>query len=71
MAYSAQFNNVFEAVNVLLILFYILIAEIQLPKIDIQLLSRTRVRYLENRVTASLIVFLVSAPSFTKYTYIE
>jgi hypothetical protein len=40
MTYSAKFNNVFEAVNLLLIIFYTSVAEIQLPGNDIQLLSR-------------------------------
>jgi hypothetical protein len=31
MAYSALFNNVFEALNLLFIIFYAYVAEIQLP----------------------------------------
>ncbi len=41
MAYSALFNNAFEALNLLLIIFYTYEAEIQLPGNGIQLLSRT------------------------------
>jgi hypothetical protein len=42
MTYSAKFNYVIEAVNLLLIIFYTSVAEIQLPGNDIQLLSRTQ-----------------------------
>jgi hypothetical protein len=41
MAYSELFNNSFEALNLLLIIFNTYKAEIQLPGNDIQLLSRT------------------------------
>jgi hypothetical protein len=50
MAYSVQFNIVFEAPNLLFYHFFILtfiyIAEIQLPDNGIQLLSRTLARVL-------------------------
>ncbi len=42
MAYSALFNNVFEAPNLLLIILLKYIAEIQLPGNIIWLLSRTQ-----------------------------
>ncbi len=42
MAYSALFNNVFEYLNLLLIILYTSVAELQLPGNDIWLLSRTQ-----------------------------
>ncbi len=42
MAYSALFGNVFEALYLLLILFYTYVAKIQLPGNSIVLLSRTQ-----------------------------
>jgi hypothetical protein len=40
--YSAQFNNVFEALILLLIIFYAFLAEIKQPGNGIQLLSITQ-----------------------------
>jgi hypothetical protein len=42
MAYSAIFNNVFEALNLLSIILYTYVAEIQLPGNGIWLFSRTQ-----------------------------
>ncbi len=40
MAYSALFNNVFDALNLLLIILYTYVAEIQLPGNGIRLLAK-------------------------------
>ncbi len=42
MAYSAVFNNVFEYLNLLLIILYTYVAKLQLPGNEIWLLSITQ-----------------------------
>ncbi len=42
MEYSAIYNNVFEALNLLLVIFYTYVAEIRPPGNGIRLLSRTK-----------------------------